>query len=158
MQTLDRPPRTAILYGSLTSPNFRDLHEYLLSIASKPFPHLEYIFRHIPPTISSGQSYLSGYGVALDLKKTDYLAVDDRHANHRGILFHIMSVDLTKFPFAAQGEKDISESGDEFVDEDHILTLLDTYPENDTAADQSVPLTTEELSCNAHPPLAIELY
>jgi len=82
---VDRPPRTAILYASLTSANFRELHTYLLKIVNKPDPLVEYIFRHIPPTArSDGRSYLSGYGVALDLKKMDYLALDDRHSSSGG--------------------------------------------------------------------------
>ena len=86
---LDRPPRTAILYGSLTSPNFRELHTHLLQIANKPDAHVEYIFRHIPPTArSDGRSHLSGYGVALDLKKMDYLALDDRHSASGGTLLN----------------------------------------------------------------------
>ncbi|PPQ84201.1 hypothetical protein CVT26_012844 [Gymnopilus dilepis] len=78
---LDRPPRTAILYASLTSKNFRELHTYLLKLTNRPDSHVEYVFRHIPPPSASEnkeKNYLSGYGVALDLKKTDYLAVDDR--------------------------------------------------------------------------------
>ena len=82
---VDRPPRTAILYASLTSPNFRELHTYLLRIVNQLNPHVEYVFRHIPPTTrSNGRSYLSGYGVALDIKKMDYLALDDRHSSSGG--------------------------------------------------------------------------
>ena len=82
---VDRPPRTAILYATLTSPNFRELHTYLFKIANKLDPHVEYVFRHIPPTTrSNGRSYLSGYGVALDIKKMDYLALDDRNSSFGG--------------------------------------------------------------------------
>ena len=89
---VDRPSRTAILYASLTSPNFRELHTYLLKIANKLDPHVEYVFRHIPPTTrSNGRSYLSGYGVALDIKKMDYLALDDRHSSSGGRSLIIIS-------------------------------------------------------------------
>lgn len=64
------------------------MHTALVNLASGSTPRLEYVYRHAPPssvtskseeTLSSGKkTYLSGYGVALDLKKTDYLAVDDR--------------------------------------------------------------------------------
>jgi hypothetical protein len=84
--------------------------------------------------------------------------VDDRHSNHRGIVCDIVNMDFTELPFTAQGKKETSEFGDEFFDEDRILALLDAYPENATAADQSVPLTKEELSCKSHPPEAIEVY
>jgi len=86
-ETLERPPRTAILYASLFSPNFRELHTYLYTLVNKPDTHVEYVFRHIPPSTPSGaKNYLSGYGVALDLKKMDYLALDDRNLNNAGKL------------------------------------------------------------------------
>ena len=78
---LDRPPRTAILYTSFTSSNFRDLHAFLYSASNTQDPHLEYVLRHVPPADHASReerTYLSGYGVALDLKKMDYLALDDR--------------------------------------------------------------------------------
>lgn len=80
------PPRTAILYASLASPNFRELHDYLLSLANKPDPHVEYVFRHIPPRNRDPavRNYLSGYGVSLDIKKMEYLAVDDRNVHQPG--------------------------------------------------------------------------
>ena len=83
--SVDRPPNTAILYASLTSSNFRELNTYLLNAANKPESHMEYVVRHIPPTArSNDRSYLSGYGVALDIKKMDYLALDDRHSSSGG--------------------------------------------------------------------------
>jgi len=83
-EILERPPRTAILYASLSSPNFRELHSYLYTLVNKPDPHVEYVFRHIPPSTIGEKSYLSGYGVGLDLKKMDYLALDDRNLNAAG--------------------------------------------------------------------------
>lgn len=39
------------------------------------------MIRYIPPADpSSERNYLTGYGVALDLKKMDYLALDDRRS------------------------------------------------------------------------------
>jgi len=73
------PQRTAILYASLQSSNFRELHSHLLWLSSGPAPRMQYIFRPIPPKESVNEkSHLSGYGVTLDLKKMDYLALDDR--------------------------------------------------------------------------------
>jgi hypothetical protein len=50
---------------------------------------VEYVFRHTPlpgwgnaDTKASG-AWLTGYGVAMDLKKMEYLAVDDRGAAGR---------------------------------------------------------------------------
>ena len=82
-QTLDPLPLTAILYASFPSANFRPLHEYLMREAADA--KLEYILRYVSPSLEGTRgSPLSGYGVALDLKKTDYLAVDDRLASTSG--------------------------------------------------------------------------
>lgn len=39
-----------------------------------------------PEERDSKNATLSGYGVALDLKKTDYLALDDRHLGKKMFL------------------------------------------------------------------------
>ncbi|KAL1704030.1 hypothetical protein EV121DRAFT_270703, partial [Schizophyllum commune] len=70
---LARPPRTAILYASLFSPNFRDLHSYLYEQALRPATPVEYVVRYVPEPDARTPNSLSGYGVSLDLKKTDYL-------------------------------------------------------------------------------------
>ncbi|KAG7448716.1 uncharacterized protein BT62DRAFT_965246 [Guyanagaster necrorhizus] len=123
--TLDIPPRTAILYASLDSENFRELHSYLLSHASSN--SIEYVLRHIPPkqTDNAPKSFLSGYGAALDLKKMDYLAVDDRNMN--GV---------------AGAADDTSEVGKRI---DAVASLIEAHPENTTAPEATVPLTDEEI-------------
>jgi UDP-glucose:glycoprotein glucosyltransferase len=80
-KALRNPPRTAILYASLDSKNFRDLHSHLYNLATSKSPRIEYILRYVTPKERDFEkkATLSGYGVALDLKKTDYLALDDRH-------------------------------------------------------------------------------
>jgi UDP-glucose:glycoprotein glucosyltransferase len=79
---LSNPPRTAILYASFQSSNFRELHSHLLRLSSGPAARVQYIFRPIPPEGSTDEkTYLSGYGVTLDLKKMDYLALDDRRSH-----------------------------------------------------------------------------
>jgi Thioredoxin-like domain len=85
-RTLERPPRTAVLYASLASSNFLPLHNYLFLLVNQPASPIEYVFRHIPPATrnNSDRNYLSGYGVSLDLKKMDYLALDDRHSGNHG--------------------------------------------------------------------------
>jgi hypothetical protein len=81
------PPRVAILYASLQSSNFRELHSHLLRLSSGPMPRVQYIFRPIPPKGPAREkTYLSGYGVSLDLKKMDYLALDDRLSNRKCML------------------------------------------------------------------------
>ncbi|KIJ36946.1 hypothetical protein M422DRAFT_260570, partial [Sphaerobolus stellatus SS14] len=83
--SLNPPPRTAILYGNLTSPNFRSLHDYLYKLAMETPSRIQYVFRHIPPENAQAEpSYLSGYGVTMDLKKMDYLALDDRKTGREG--------------------------------------------------------------------------
>jgi UDP-glucose:glycoprotein glucosyltransferase len=128
-QTLEPPPRTAIFYASLDSPNFWALHSYLLSLADRPIPHVEYVLRHIPPLTHrhTTRSYLSGYGVILDLKKMEYLALDDRNSGVRG-----------------QKPEDI-ERDSENSTLDPIAALLETYPVNITAPDANSPLTSDEL-------------
>ncbi|TDL22772.1 hypothetical protein BD410DRAFT_769716 [Rickenella mellea] len=132
-RNLQIPPRTAIFYASPTSTNFRDFHTYLLKLSSSPMPRVEYVFRHVPPEGRNvvERSYLSGYGVSLDLKKTDYLALDDRRSKQPG-----------------QNE----ETSDDTVtsNNDYIFSLLEQlYPENKTM-DMNAPLTKEELKGKAN--------
>lgn len=56
------------------APEFNLLHSTLLSLSSD----VEYVLRWARPVIATDGPYLSGFGVTLDLKKMDYLAVDDR--------------------------------------------------------------------------------
>ncbi len=72
------------LYADLSSANFADLHTTLqrLALGGAPVP-IRYTLRWRPPAQSSSARddntlYLSGYGAALDLKKVDYLVIDDR--------------------------------------------------------------------------------
>lgn len=80
------PPRTAILYASPSSSNFRELHSLLHKLSKSTKPRVEYVLRFVSPTERPKEkTYLAGYGVSLDLKKTDYLAVDDRKSGKRGV-------------------------------------------------------------------------
>ncbi|KAI6106945.1 glycosyltransferase family 24 protein [Pisolithus croceorrhizus] len=76
---LDEPQYTAIHYADPTAPSFTSFHAALLSLE----PKVEYVLRWArgagEKKTSELSSYLSGYGVALDLKKMDYLVIDDRH-------------------------------------------------------------------------------
>lgn len=79
------PARTAILYASLSSPNFRALHAHLYALASSPAPRVAYVLRYVPEHGEGDRrEHLSGWGVGLDLKKMDYLALDDRRSHHAG--------------------------------------------------------------------------
>ncbi|KAJ3520733.1 hypothetical protein NM688_g9120 [Phlebia brevispora] len=125
---LERPARTAILYASLSSSNFRELHEYLYKASSDS--HIEYVLRHMPPAgfpdIEAEDVYLSGYGVALDLKKMDYLALDDRRQG------------------GDSADSESSDSTESVYDSDAVLALIHQYPEN-VIAGPSTPLAPEEI-------------
>ncbi|KAI0042052.1 glycosyltransferase family 24 protein [Auriscalpium vulgare] len=124
------PNRTAILYADITSPNFRALHSHLYSLSKGNTPQLQYVFRPIPKANGNApHTSLSGFGVALDLKKMDYLALDDRHT-HRG---------------SDSGEDARERLMDVHPEADHVLPLLERYELN-TTLDAAVPLTEDELS------------
>ncbi|KAI0786269.1 UDP-glucose:glycoprotein glucosyltransferase-domain-containing protein [Abortiporus biennis] len=128
----DVPPRTAILYAALppsSSSNFRALHSYLFKLSSPKqgrSVELEYVLRPIPPVgfDPENKAYLSGYGVALDLKKTEYLAVDDRG---RG----------SSVKDDTQSEDESSASDIESEPEDIVLSLLHQYPESSSTSSSS---------------------
>ncbi|KAJ7136717.1 glycosyltransferase family 24 protein [Mycena epipterygia] len=128
-RTLDRPSRTAILYASLASPNFRELHSYLLALAEKPGASVEYVFRPIPDSAATdSRNFLSGYGVSLDLKKMDYLALDDRNAGPRGVSAQDAMADA------------------EISDVDPILALIDAYPAPEPSATPDSILSEQAIS------------
>ncbi|KAJ7651981.1 glycosyltransferase family 24 protein [Mycena polygramma] len=127
-RTLDRPSRTAIFYASINSPNFRELHSYLFALADKPAPSIEYIFRHIPgATDLDARNFLSGYGVSLDLKKMDYLAVDDRNAGSGSASAQETTEDM------------------DIPAVDPIMALIEAYPEPETTSSDSI-LSEEAIS------------
>ncbi|ELU41219.1 UDP-glucose:glycoprotein glucosyltransferase, putative [Rhizoctonia solani AG-1 IA] len=118
----------AIFYASLSSPNFYDLYSHLRSKSETP--GFCYILRYSPPkdTLITGEqsrNILSGYGVALDLKKMDYLALDDR--GPRG-----------------KDEDSDSTTNESIVWEDYVSSLLSEHPHEDL--DLTAPLTEEEIS------------
>ncbi|KAF7983169.1 hypothetical protein HWV62_23402 [Athelia sp. TMB] len=126
-QMVPKPRHTAILYASLSSANFRDLHTHLYKLSAGPAPRIEYVLRYIPEAgQQKSKTYLSGWGVTLDLKKMDYLALDDRRSHGKS---------------TAEGQE-VAEAEKEEID--HILALLERYPTNSTK-DYTSPLTEEEL-------------
>jgi len=69
---------TVTLYAVLGTPSFASWHK-LLKSSSSGSSGVEYVFRHtLPRTGVWATSFLSGYGVGLDVKKMEYKAVDDR--------------------------------------------------------------------------------
>lgn len=92
-------PPTAVLYGDPFSGNFWSLHTALLERALGSNTAMRYVLRwkphrregSLPDEQSAGgvqakgkESYLSGYGAGLDLKKVDYLVIDDRKLKEVG--------------------------------------------------------------------------
>jgi UDP-glucose:glycoprotein glucosyltransferase len=152
--TLERPARTAILYASLLSSNFLDLHNFLLSLANLPVSPVEYVFRHVPPVARNGseRNYLTGYGVSMDLKKMDYLALDDRHSGSQGIcrISADRSITLLFMPHLSASGKTSSSEAEKDVLEDPIISLVQAYPENTTTHDAASPLTESELRGKCH--------
>ena len=67
--------RAYILYADVLHPSFNEFHSLLLSQRHS----ITYILRWRPAeSFTSRPLYLSGYGASLDIKKSDYLAIDDR--------------------------------------------------------------------------------
>ncbi|KIK98602.1 glycosyltransferase family 24 protein [Paxillus rubicundulus Ve08.2h10] len=137
--TLEEPRYTALHFADPTAPSFTSLHGTLLSLE----PKVEYILRWAKGTIekrgSELSSYLSGYGVALDLKKMDYLVLDDRNQHQGGSAAHDTS------------------SGDNVEDEDNrpsdeeiISCIFDSLPYIDEEAEATAragePLSSEEIT------------
>ncbi|BES97993.1 udp-glucose glycoprotein [Nesidiocoris tenuis] len=64
-----------ILYGELGSPEFAEFHNYLSDKAKRG--QIQYVFRHWVKERQQKKVRLSGYGVELQLKSTEYKAQDD---------------------------------------------------------------------------------
>ncbi|CAB3984374.1 UDP-glucose:glyco glucosyltransferase 1-like [Paramuricea clavata] len=68
-------PVTAILYGEVGTATFGVFHEKLKELARSG--KIRYLLRHYVQTVSKDKVRLSGYGVELAVKNTEYKAVDD---------------------------------------------------------------------------------
>ncbi|KAG2188930.1 hypothetical protein INT44_004072 [Umbelopsis vinacea] len=73
---------TAILYGDVMSTAFSDLHNILYKAAQED--KITYIIRYKPGSNVNDTVVLSGYGIELALKNTDYLVIDDRDVSAKG--------------------------------------------------------------------------
>lgn len=70
----------AILYADLMSPSFRQFHKTVSQTAKSG--KTSYRVRYRPSlSIPGFPLAVSGYGIALDLKRTDYIVIDDRKAD-----------------------------------------------------------------------------
>jgi UDP-glucose:glycoprotein glucosyltransferase len=69
----------AILYADITAPRFKKWHKTLSQTARQG--KTSYRVRHKPSlTAPAAPLVVNGYGVALQLKRTDYIVIDDRQA------------------------------------------------------------------------------
>ncbi|KDQ07300.1 glycosyltransferase family 24 protein [Botryobasidium botryosum FD-172 SS1] len=142
---IQAPLPTAILYVSFESISFRVLHKYLYDLSNRPEPRVQYIIRYVPPQKPSPdprRNTLSGYGVIMDLKKMDYLALDDRRGG-------------------APGESTADKSEAHAAAEDPVQAILEKLPELDTnssalPADEfiDIGLKATQLIVNSSDPLA----
>ncbi|CAI7585043.1 unnamed protein product [Penicillium pancosmium] len=77
---LSLPP--AVLYADVSAPMFKEFHEILSDMAKQG--QISYRVRYRPPQHwTSRPLFVSGYGVELALKRTDYIVIDDRDAEKR---------------------------------------------------------------------------
>lgn len=77
---LSLPP--AVLYADVSAPMFKEFHETLRDMAKQG--QISYRVRYRPAQHwSSRPLFVSGYGVELALKRTDYIVIDDRDAEKR---------------------------------------------------------------------------
>lgn len=74
---------TAVLYADVLSDTFPTFHESLM--ASAETGKIKYVLRYKPSaSLPADRETLSGYGVEVNLKRTDYLVVDDRKKPAKG--------------------------------------------------------------------------
>lgn len=82
-QELGFSAERVVLYADVTSPTFGAFHNALATAARNGGP--SYRLRHRVTVNSLDQPlYLSGYGVELALKRTDYIVIDDRASDKDG--------------------------------------------------------------------------
>lgn len=72
------------MYAQIGTPEFKKFHDKIVQIGSQNTKHsINYVLRHnyLPSGIDSDKVALSGYGVELDIKSTEYKAGDDTKVN-----------------------------------------------------------------------------
>ncbi|XP_062620063.1 UDP-glucose:glycoprotein glucosyltransferase 1-like [Saccostrea cucullata] len=72
----------AVLYGELGMPGFTEIHQKLKSLSKKN--EVSYVLRHFVKNPSEEKTRLSGYGVELAIKSTEYKAKDDTKIEGEG--------------------------------------------------------------------------
>jgi UDP-glucose:glycoprotein glucosyltransferase len=112
----------AVLYYDPTSRGVSALVSYLQHHATTT-PGFQYIVRYRPSRTKPSRTGLSGYGVEMALKKTDYLVVDDRASGR--VAAHV----------------NVHDSEEEGI---FAATLGE-----DPWSEMSTPLTSKEITCES---------
>lgn len=73
--------KIATLYGDVMTTAFAELHNFLYEAALAD--KVTYIVRYKPGARQTDPVALSGYGIELALKNTDYLVIDDRNQDNK---------------------------------------------------------------------------
>ncbi|WEW60518.1 killer toxin resistant protein [Emydomyces testavorans] len=82
-RVLGRGDESLVVYADITSPLFGEFHKELSKRAVEGA--FSYRVRYRPSSSDQAQRlFVSGYGVELALKKTDYIVIDDRDAEQSG--------------------------------------------------------------------------
>ncbi|KAL0092862.1 glycosyltransferase family 24 protein [Phycomyces blakesleeanus] len=74
--TTDKDIPVIFVYTSELSPTFRKFHTFMTNAVEKY--GVSYVVRYKPSSSPDTPLYLTGYGVELALKNTDYLVIDDK--------------------------------------------------------------------------------
>lgn len=81
LKSSDEGAGTAVLYGDVMTTAFADLHNVLYKAALDD--QITYVVRYKPGQNVNETVVLSGYGIELALKRTDYLVIDDRNNDNK---------------------------------------------------------------------------
>jgi len=98
---------TVILYASPDPGSLCPFHRVLHAASKKHQPGATYIFRwkiSSVPSTSSKSSLLSGWGASLDIKKSEYLTLDDRPVEASSKEDSQLVFDGTKQPAGTEGQ------------------------------------------------------
>lgn len=134
--------RPTVLYTDITSESFRNFHKTLSKSARDG--NLSYRVRHIAPSAPHDKALtVSGYGVELALKRTDYIVIDDRNTEEAST-DHVKEVTLNEEEIAdlrPLSSSEVSRLGFKaasFVKQsenplESLLRLLQDFPKHSSA-------------------------
>lgn len=109
--------KVIILYGQIGTPKFSDFHDKLKNIAETK--GINYILRHYLKDRADQTVRLSGYGVELQMKSTEYKATDDSDIKDN-----------------ADKDSETSSDSMEEIDGINFVTLKNLYPDKQVELDK----------------------